>query len=247
MEEDILTKLHKLAEDERLTVSSALDKIVDAYSEMVAEERKGASNGSRRRQKSRMELSGIAWNETTGTLTLSPSDNRLFLMSSHAWALLEEALFLNLLKGASTLIFEMGRAYGRALAIELVAASKDSGSIGDHFERVCRLMGWGRVAVEGDLVKGQKITFKVDNCLFCGNRSSTAIGRDSCYFFMGVAKGFADTVVDWPHSVREKNCRLRGDENCEFIVESKQEFDSKESKWGLRVYFPNLYTMKPGF
>jgi predicted hydrocarbon binding protein len=186
----------------------------------------------------------LSWNKEGGTITYAPTGKRLFLMTNHAWIQLEEALFLNLLKGAPPLVFEMGRAYGKALVLDNAWLGENTRSVPRYLEDLWDVSGWGKMEIGGDPATGRKSIVRVADCVFCSSNIWSTAGRSSCYFLTGVTKGVMDTAYDWPHSVRESRCRLRGDELCELEIESERYFEQKAKRWGFRVYFPELMPLE---
>jgi len=182
----------------------------------------------------------VSWNKEGGTITHTPTGKRLFLMTNHAWIQLEEAVFLNLLKGAPPLVLEMGRAYGKALVLDNAWLGENTKKVSEYLEEQWSVAGWGKMEIDGNLATGQKTVARVNDCAFCSSNIWSTAGRSSCYFLLGVTKGIMDTVYDWPHSVRESRCRLRGDDFCELEIEGERYFEPKPKRWAFRVYFPEL-------
>lgn len=182
----------------------------------------------------------VSWNKEGGIITHAPTGKRLFLMTNHAWIQLEEALFLNLLKGASPLVFEMGRAYGKALVLDNARLAENTTNVSAYLEEQWSVAGWGKMEIDGNPATGRKTVVRVKDCAFCSSNIWSTAGRSSCYFLVGVTKGILDAVYDWPHMVRESRCRLRGDDSCELEIEGERHFELKPKRWAFHVYFPEL-------
>ncbi len=247
LDEQQYLKLASIAKKDNLSIADLLRKAMETYEGVSSPQPKARrTRDERRTEPTPQEDSELLVRDLhAGSMSFKPSKRRLFLMTARAWNVMEEALFNNLLKGAPPLVFEMGKAYGGGLAEDYITLLEDPSSMKDYFERMASFTGWGRVDLQGDTVTGKKLVIRVENCLFCESRASNPAGRESCYFLMGVCKGIVDVLYDWPHTVRETKCRLKGESYCEIVLESKTSFDSNSKNWGLRVYFPSHIAIGP--
>ncbi len=248
VDEKLAERLLELSRRGRTSVSETIQKLVDVCGGAVSTSGATASVTRVESVEVPVNYEGplVQWDLPSGTITYRSTKRRYFMVNGRSWTMLEEALFLNLMKGAAQMIFEMGRAYGNAVALDLTEALEDLRKANVYIEQMAALTGLGRLSIEGDIEKGRKLKVRVDNCVFCAKGGSVSQGRDSCYFLMGVTKGMVDTIYDWPHTVYEGKCCLRGDEYCEIVVNSKEGLEEKGKAWGFKVLFPQNASNAPG-
>ncbi len=83
-----------------------------------------------------------------------------------------------------------------------------------------REIGWGRFALlELDLPR-KKMIFDVFNSPYAGAYGKSE--KPVCHFTRGVLAGKAEVIFDHLVKSVEVQCQAKGDENCRFIIQSRQ-------------------------
>jgi predicted hydrocarbon binding protein len=220
-------KLLELAEKERLSASKLIERIVTGYLNSISKEPDFDYGVNKRLGLSVAGLKSLYhWDEEKGTISFTPANRRVFVMSASAWDSVEQGLFLGLLDGAVPLLSAMGNAFGRVLALDYKSVTGEPENIKSYFEYLSLAAGWGKFKTSGDLEHGSKITIRVRDCVFCTSRNASLGRKDPCCFLMGVCKGIADTVFDSSHYVYETKCCAKGNGFCEITMGRETESDA---------------------
>ncbi len=232
-------RLEALAKKERLQAPELIEKIVVGYLESAP-----GSSGVRQDSNMLMDLQDIAgvrglyrWDEAKGTISFTPANKRVLIVTAKSWDAAEQDLFAKLLKGAAPLLVEMGNAYGRATALDYRSVTTNPENLSAYFEHLGLSAGWGKFSMSGDPLKGSKITGRIWNCVFCRSRNASVGRSDPCNFLMGVCKGIADTVFDSVHYVEEVKCCARANEYCEILI--RKSVESEKASWSMGVNSSN--------
>lgn len=215
-------RLEVLARDEQLPTLELIEKIILEYLDSTHPVPAGRDLGTAK------DL--YTWDEERGIVRFVPANKRVFIVTARSWDMVEEELFVKLLRRASSLLTEMGGAYGKATTLDYRSAAANPEELTAYLEHLGRTAGWGKFVVQGDF-KGPKITVRIWDCVFCRGRSMSVGRTDPCYFLMGTCKGIADTVYDSMHYVEETKCCARGNEYCEIIIRKASE--SQGSVWQM--------------
>jgi predicted hydrocarbon binding protein len=239
---DILepTKLETLAENERLPASELIRRMVKSHLDSVAAKPNQLSGAITKRNPNVVGEEVLPGrDEEERASGLIRTDRRAFVMSAHAWSAVEQLLFLNLLEGAAPLLTAMGIAFGRALALDYGIVTVEPQNIRSYFEYLDKVAGWGKFVLTGDGQNESRITVRVRDCAFCGNRSASVGRKEPCSFPMGVYKGIADTIFDSSHFVYETKCCAKGDGFCEITIGKEANPERRNAEWYLaRSPFP---------
>jgi predicted hydrocarbon binding protein len=161
-----------------------------------------------------------------------------FVLRARDWLMLQQALYDTFLKGAPPLLFEMGHQVGSSMARDLKEISPKAEVVLSYLEEFSRRAGWGIITVDGELVRGSKITLRIQESPFCVCASPSGKDMNSCHFVSGLASGILEEIYGWPYSTYEKKCIMDGESSCE-IVATQRGTDVKKLKerWNLSVMF----------
>lgn len=121
--------------------------------------------------------------------------------------------------GGEVVLFQEGMAIGRANGeafVRSLGAEKVRENIG-YLSNNLAAQGWGRVAVEASLDQ-ETLRVLIRDCFEC---SSNERARTGCSFFKGYIVGNESVTFRKEFAVEETKCRLRGDDACEFLAETK--------------------------
>jgi len=170
-------------------------------------------------------------------------NRRLFIMDAASFSRMKEALYDTFLRGAPTLLYEMGLVYGTSLAYEQKRVDNIPEAQRAALFGMIRLTtehGWGKITLVGNPAFGKRITVRVQNCVFCSGRVVRRKNSDSCYFLKGAVAGMVSAICDWPYQAYEEKCGCRGDSLCEIRLEEEYPVAKCKGRWGLSVLFPDL-------
>jgi len=120
-----------------------------------------------------------------------------------------------------TMLFDEGVAMGVSDASEIMESWRP-GFMAQGFEILLSLFsafGWGN-ATAYDRSDPHRFGIRMDDCFEC---SSDAKSGRSCAFVRGFLVGSARTLLGREVGCDEVACRFRGDDHCEFLVDSKPE------------------------
>jgi predicted hydrocarbon binding protein len=167
---------------------------------------------------------------------------RLFTVDASSFSRMREALYDTFLRGAPTLLYEMGLVYGTSLANEQRCVGNTEAQRAALFGmiKLTTEHGWGKATLIGDPAFGKTITLRVQNCVFCSGDRVRRKKSDSCYFLVGAAAGMVSTIFDWPYQAYEEKCGCRGDALCEIRLNEEYPLAKLKGQWGLSVLFPDL-------
>lgn len=76
--------------------------------------------------------------------------------------------------------------------------------------------GWGQATLIGDAKSG-KPTVKLEDCFECSSGEGVKKG---CHFMRGYLDGWGKILLERDVKSAETNCRLSGDDACEFVLET---------------------------
>jgi predicted hydrocarbon binding protein len=113
-----------------------------------------------------------------------------FLMRKKDWQLLQDAIYDTFLRGAPPLLFELGRRLGASVGRDLREISREPGVVLAHLEEVSRALGWGILSVHGDLARGARLKFKIQESPFCVGGSLLEKDTYSCHLVTGLMAGY---------------------------------------------------------
>jgi len=233
LDEPSSKKLEALAGMERLPATKLIERVVRSYLDSIGKASDFSIGEGVDPDLNVARLKEIyKWDEENGAILTASSKKRVFVMNAHSWDAVERYLFLNLLTGAEVLLSEMGNAYGRGIALDYRSVTEDPENLGSYFENLGLAAGWGRFTLSGDLHNGSKITVKVRDCVFCRDRNASLGRGDKCSFLMGVCKGIADTVFDFPHFVYETKCCAKGNDYCQIVMTREADSESGKVEFG---------------
>lgn len=138
--------------------------------------------------------------------------SRVFFISTRGWAVIEKQLRTVFSSGASVILTEIGVAYGKGVAKEVMTSAKEPSVVLKSLEELSQSAGWGVVKVRGDLTGGQSLEVQVASCAFC---ASGEVGRDArCHFMAGVFAGAAAEAFGVQYIATEVQCVRKGDPLC---------------------------------
>lgn len=166
--------------------------------------------------------------------------NQAFLMRMRDWQMLQDAIYDTFLKGAPPLLFEMGERLGTSMASDLEKTGPKPAAMLSHLEELSRASGWGIVSVHGDLSRGTRLAFRVQESPFCSCKSPLENNTYSCHLVSGLVTGIAERVYGWPYSSLERKCIRDGDDHCEIVVTQSMAPKKPARRWNLSVLFPVL-------
>jgi hypothetical protein len=117
---------------------------------------------------------------------------RMLLLSSEAWASLQDGLYRKFSTGASLIILEMGFSYGGVLFDSLSrTAMANPESDPPKLHDLSHLMfkeGCGKLKVSGDIEKGRNLSFEIRSCVFCEGKNAEEY---KCNFVRGIVLGLS--------------------------------------------------------
>lgn len=152
-----------------------------------------------------------------GTITSRKAKVRALLLAAPAFAIMQEELYRVFSTGASIILMNFGRPYGKNLAISEKRYTDNPVNILNSLTRLAATAGWGRVTLAGDKVYEDHLRVVVRNCVFCEYVEKR--GTPSCYFLAGVIAGIAEELYGDQTRVSEEKCISKGDDHCEFLVQ----------------------------
>ncbi|MDA4111382.1 MAG: hypothetical protein OK439_02505 [Thaumarchaeota archaeon] len=139
---------------------------------------------------------------------ISGIGGRVVVLNSSAWGSLQAGMYRVFSSGASVILYDMGRTYGRSVAHNL----GESRDFNEMWPRLAAIAGWGKFKTKGDL-KERRLEITVQNCAFCEDDKDQSHG---CSFLKGVIDGTTSELYEVVHS----NMQCSGTDNhlCEFEI-----------------------------
>lgn len=150
--------------------------------------------------------------EREGVIKTKAGGSRIFFISSPGWAVIEKRLYEVFQTGASVMLTEMGGSYGRGVAKEVMAVTREPYLIMKTLEELSMAAGWGSVEVKGDIEKGDALEVLVARCAFCADGEAGKEPR--CNFLAGVCAGTASEAYQREMYATELKCTRSGDPLC---------------------------------
>jgi predicted hydrocarbon binding protein len=150
--------------------------------------------------------------EKGGVIRTKAGSSRVFFFSTRGWNVIEKQLFSVFSTGANVMLSEMGVGYGRGVAKEVMAYTKEPYLVLRTLEELSMAAGWGPVEVKGDVEKGEGLLVHNSRCAFC---AAGETGKEAkCHFFAGVCAGTAAEAFGASFQAVETRCIRKGDEAC---------------------------------
>ncbi len=164
-----------------------------------------------------------------------------FLMRKRDWKSLQDALYDTFLRGAPPLLFELGHRLGLSVGRDLMRLGEKPDKLLSRLGEVSRTLVWGIVSVHGDLARGSRLTFTVQESPFCVAESPLEKDTHSCHMLCGMMGGIAEEVYGWPCSSVEQSCTRDGHDSCKIVVTPATAPPDHKERWNLSVLFPTLH------
>lgn len=150
--------------------------------------------------------------EREGVIKTKYGSSRVFFISTRGWSVIEQQLYSIFSTGSSVMLTEMGVGYGKGVAKEVMALTKEPALVLKTLEELSMAAGWGSVEVHGDIDDGERLEVKVTRCAFCA--SGEVAKEAKCHFMAGVCAGTAMEAYGINFLVKETHCIRKGDPAC---------------------------------